>query len=369
MKHAPHSPRRIAALGTVLALSFTALVGCATAAPSDEPPEATDELIIASHGGRWGEALQQAFIAPFEEETGIKVTFKETSDFAASRAAIDAGQTPPEDIIDVGPAQIDTFASKDYMTAIDYDSFDQDVLAQLPDFAKGEYGTVFGQIALTMCYSTEAYPDPATAPQGWADFFDLEKFPGNRAVQSWFNDPQPEFPLLADGVAADDLYPLDIDRAFEKMATIKSAIPQFADNPTLLTQQLIDGEVDIAECMSSRITPLVVEGAPVHIIWDDARLQSNMYGIWKGAANSVNAQKFIDFILRPEQQAAWAQIVLCAPINPAALEGLPADVLDVLPNAPGHDIFQKNDAWYLEDSGQGGNNLEYIGQRAALELG
>ncbi|OJX67925.1 MAG: hypothetical protein BGO95_06085 [Micrococcales bacterium 73-13] len=353
-----------------------ALAGCSgggavtpTETATEAPPAGTDELVIASHGGRWGEALTKAFIEPFEAETGIKVTFKETSDFAASSAAIDAGQAPPEDIIDVAPAQINTFASKGYMIPIDYSSFDATTMAQVPDFAKTEYGAVFGQIAIAMCYSTTAYPDAATAPKSWTDFFDLAKFPGNRGMQSWLNDPTPEFPLLADGVSMSKLYPLDIDRAFAKMQSIKANVPQFAANPTVLTQQLVDGEVDIAQCLSSRVSPLVQEGAPIQIIWDGARLQSNTFGIWKGATNAVNAQKFIDFILRPEQQAAWAEIVLCAPINPEALPLLSDDVVALLPNAPDHNVFQKDDAWYLEDAGSGLNNFETITQRAALELG
>lgn len=374
MKDGASSRRRRLALLAGVTAAGLALAGCSAGGgqPDDGSTSGpTKELVIASHGGKWGDALKAAFIEPFEQETGVKVTFKETSDFAASTAAMDAGKAPAEDIIDVAPAQIETFAAGGYMHEVDYSGFDQDVLKDVPDFAKLKYGTSFGQIAIAMCYTHEAYPEGGPRPSGWKDFFDTAAFPGKRGVMSWLNDPTPEFGLIAAGVSTDDLYPLDVDRAFAQMAKIKGDIPQFAKDPTVLTQQLIDNQVSMAECLSSRVSPLVKDGAPIEIVWDDARLQSNTFGIWKGAKNAQNAQKFLDFVLRPDRQAAWAEIVLCAPINPKALDELPADVVDVLPNAPSHKAFQKDDAWYLKESAQdkGKNNLEALIARAATELG
>ena len=54
--------------------------------------------------------------------------------------------------------------------------------------------------------------------------FDTKKFPGKRTFYKWSAPGVIEIALLADGVPADKLYPLDLDRAFKKLDTIKSDI-------------------------------------------------------------------------------------------------------------------------------------------------
>ena len=61
-----------------------------------------------------------------------------------------------------------------------------------------------------------------------ADLFDLQKFPGKRALQK---DPfvNLEWALIADGVAIKDVYkvlgtPEGVDRAFKKLDTIKKDV-------------------------------------------------------------------------------------------------------------------------------------------------
>ena len=58
-------------------------------------------------------------------------------------------------------------------------------------------------------------------PSSWADFWDVKKFPGNRSLCLSDSPRTLIFALLADGVPRDQLYPLDIDRAFKKLDQIK----------------------------------------------------------------------------------------------------------------------------------------------------
>ena len=63
-----------------------------------------------------------------------------------------------------------------------------------------------------------------TAPATFADFFDADKFPGKRGAYNWVMGGLLEMALIADGVALEDLYPLDTDRAYKKIDTIKDDI-------------------------------------------------------------------------------------------------------------------------------------------------
>ena len=78
------------------------------------------------------------------------------------------------------------------------------------------------QYAFTIAYNTDVFPDDH--PTSWADFFNVEKYPGKRGFWRSVTSGIFEAALLADGVPADQLYPLDIDRAFRKLDSIKEHI-------------------------------------------------------------------------------------------------------------------------------------------------
>ena len=71
--------------------------------------------------------------------------------------------------------------------------------------------------AQVLAYRTDAVK--GAVPKGWADFWDTKKFPGDRAMigTSAGGWPELEFALMAAGVPADKLYPLDIDKALREL--------------------------------------------------------------------------------------------------------------------------------------------------------
>ena len=75
-------------------------------------------------------------------------------------------------------------------------------------------------------YNTEAFPDGG--PQTIADIWDLEKFPGTRALQK-IPQKNLEWALIADGVSPDEVYDVlatqeGQDRAFDKLDEIKDHV-------------------------------------------------------------------------------------------------------------------------------------------------
>ena len=57
-------------------------------------------------------------------------------------------------------------------------------------------------------------------PASWADFWDVKRFSGPRGLR---NNPRGtlEIALLADGISAEKLYPLNLDRAFAKLDELR----------------------------------------------------------------------------------------------------------------------------------------------------
>src|SRR5207249_4296993 len=104
---------------------------------------------------------------------------------------------------------------------IDYTTMPPDVLAGLQKEAMHPYG-VGGFVWPTgIAYHTKKYNDE-NHPRSWAEFWDVKKFPGARALPhpSYLIGPL-EMALVADGVPADKLYPLDVERAFRSLERIR----------------------------------------------------------------------------------------------------------------------------------------------------
>src|SRR5699024_5389925 len=128
-------------------------------------------------------------------------------------------------------------------------------------------------------------------PEGWKDFFDTGSFPGKRTAYQWPSAGVFEMALLADGVEADDLYPIDFDRAFAKLDEIKSEM-QWWDTGAQSQQLLASGEVSMGHVWDGRIYPIVQDGANVAIDWHQNIKTGDVLVIPKGSKNKEAAMEF-----------------------------------------------------------------------------
>jgi putative spermidine/putrescine transport system substrate-binding protein len=336
--------------------------------PAEDPAEDPGELVISTFGGSWGRNVELALVEPFEAATGIDVTVLQTQELPAARAAVEAGQPSPYDISTVIlPTAVD-LNSKGLLEPIDYSVFEESTLEEIDnDEVLGDFYVGYAHFAIGLCYDAEAYPDGGPQPSNWEDFWDTETFPGNRSLIGWHGGgASPEFPLLADGVAPDDLYPLDIDRAYERLEELVPAIPRFADGPAPLQQMMVDGQVQMIACFTHRVRSLLDAGLTrdIRISFDQARVDLDQYVVWKDAPNLENAMRFLAFIVEAENQARWAQLNYIGPVNPAAFELIPEDKAAFLPTSPEHETTFRMDAlWYAETTPDGRTNLQVINDR------
>jgi putative spermidine/putrescine transport system substrate-binding protein len=376
---------RSLALGSAL---MVAVAGCGGVSGSLAPgtsvpqssggmpaPSAGGELVINSFGGAWGQAIQLGLIDSFQRETGIKVTLLSTWDIGKSQAAIDSGNAPPEDILDTDLSVAFTLDRDQYLAPIDYSVGDPAVIDKIPAALRVGYAVGWGHFGIGLCYDKQAFPDGGPQPASWRDFWDVAKFPGARSMVDWAQagDPMPEFGLLADGLDPATLYPLDLDRAFRKLDEIKANVPTWPASPSLQGPQLLDHQVSMAACYTHRIQKLIDGGATsIGISYEQARLESEAFVVWKNAPNKANAMRFLAYILNPGPQAAWAQIGNTSPVNPDAFDLIPTDLQEKLAEAPSHQsVFQKDDAWYTDASkvSPDKTNLEEVLSRWQAFLG
>jgi putative spermidine/putrescine transport system substrate-binding protein len=317
---------------------------------TEEVAETASEIIIADGGGAIRDAMRIAYYDPFEAETGIKVINVDV-DPARVRAMVDSGNVE-WDIFTSDPSYVLLYSEEGLLEPIDYTKFAQEDLDALIPEAKMDYGVGAYFYAWVMAYNTEAFP-AENAPESWADFWDSENFSGPRSLHSGVGGPQAplEIALLADGVNLEDLYPLDVDRAFESLEKVKPHVVKWWALGAEGAQALADQEAVIGDIYNARATNLIKEGAPLEIVWNQGIMAMDGWMIVKSAPHLDAAQQFIAFASSAERQAEFAKQLPYGPVNTRAAEFLDEETLANLPTSPEHlpNMVVFDTEWWMEN--------------------
>ena len=281
---------------------------------------ASADVNLLSWGGAYGNSHAQAYVKPFEAETGIKVNMADADNPATPiKAMVEAGNITT-DVASVEYADAVRLCDEGLLETLDPAILvaAEDGTAATDDFIEGAITDCFvgtDVYSMVLAYDDSKFAD--AKPTTPADFFDLEKFPGKRTMRKGakFNL---EFALMADGVPAAEVYallatPEGVDRAFAKLDTIKSDTIWWeagAQPPQLLA----DGEVVMAYAFNGRIFNAAHgEGKPFRIVWDGQIYEMEGWVVPKGAPNKEDALKFITFTTEPKNQARAAEFISYGP--------------------------------------------------------
>ncbi|MEI3162819.1 MAG: ABC transporter substrate-binding protein [Lachnospirales bacterium] len=259
----------------------------------------TNKLVFVDWGGTNTEARLEANVKPFEEEYDCDVTVVTPSDYSKLIAMVENGTTE-WDVMNCDAYWGAYAGEKGYLEPIDYNVVTEkiDPSAQLENVMGAE---VYSSV---LAYNTQTY-DENTAPKNWADFWDTKKYPGKRAMWQ-YPVTVLEAALMADGVPKDQLYPLDLDRAFAKLDEIKDDIVWWTEGAQP-SQMLSTGEADMALAWSGRILTAQDEGSPVGLTYNNGIRIAAGWVVPKGAPHKDMAMKFIEYVSRPESQAAFSE--------------------------------------------------------------
>lgn len=299
---------------------------------------ASGSVTFAGNGGALQEAQTKAFFDPFmKENPGIKVVQDVGStDYARFEAMVKAGNVT-WDILDVGGDFGDAPEQQAMLAPLDCDQ-----IACTDKDGGNRFRVPVHKYAAVMGFRTDKGPGPRT----WAEWFDLDKFPGKRAI---FKVPTGtglyECALLADGVPIDKLYPLDVDRAFKKFETIRDSIV-WAASPTDTVRLLADGEVALANVFSSQAYAISQDGGKVGVVWNEYGLGTDYLVVPKAAKNKAAAMKLVAYMTSPEHNAQLPNIYPVAPGNPAAAVDRSSPTYPFLPNDKGGTHFEFDSAYY-----------------------
>lgn len=243
-------------------------------------PAMAEDMTIVSWGGAYQNSQIKAYADPYMEmHPDVSIIWDESSNEATAKLrAMDEAGNVTWDVVDVEGPDAVRLCDEGLALEIDVD-------AQL---APGDDGTPasedFGDALISECfipqivfsttfgYRTDVEAWGGKKPEDLCAVFDLDTFPGKRALQK---SPKKnlEWALLCDGVEKDDLYDVldsdgGVERALAKLDTIKDDVIWWsagAETPQLLA----DGEAVIGSTYNGRLFSVIEEQhQPVAMLWD-----------------------------------------------------------------------------------------------------
>ena len=332
--------RRSLISGALVAIALNGAAVLSTSAQAQQIGRQTD-LTFTSFTGPYMRSQMLGFVRPYEDATGTRVFVEHYS------GGIDELRDQVEsanvvwDVVDL--------IESDMLRACDEGLLENLENIALPD---GNDGTPYkedfvegslhecgvGMILWATAFAFHKDAFGGETPSKIADFFDIKKFPGARAIR---NDPTVvmEWALIADGVPQEDVYKVletqeGVTRALSVMDAIKPGLRLWDDGPDPV-RMLEDNEVAMASVWATTGAVAADEpGANFAIAWDGRVVEVELFGIPKGSRNKQAAIDFIKFASSSDSLARMASFHPNGPARMSSLAMLSDDVLARLPNNP-----------------------------------
>ena len=322
------------------------LAGCSTAAPTEGANgEPAQTITYVGYGGDGQAAQIEAWQAPYTA-ANPNITFINTSppDVAQVKAQVE-NNAVQWDVMAIAPYAAEQNCGT-LFEKLDLGDVDQ---TNLVEGSVGECYIANWINATPIAYRTDAFPK-GEGPESVEDFFNASKFPGQRGIVTNLQNGILEYPLLADGVAPDELYPLDVDRALDKLDDIRD-ITTFAPNVGALQQAVAANQVDMFLLPDSRIVPLLAGGSEITVVWDVTVASLNAFAVPLGSTKKEATEAFLATVVEPEQVAKISELLGVAPINSEAKPELDefAKQVEVYGDANTGETVVQDVAWYSEN--------------------
>ncbi|SAK64679.1 ABC transporter substrate-binding protein [Caballeronia ptereochthonis] len=326
---------------------FLTLAGAALAASAAPAFSATssgrpDSITVRDAGGSYVDAFREAFYLPFEAKTGIKVVPAASAPepTAQIKAMVEA-KSYLWDVALLSLAAHDQCVKSDLLEPLNIGGSAYDDLP--PEYRRPHFAGV-DVYTTVLAYRADKVK---RAPQSWQDFWNVNDFPGRRALRNFPFDTV-EIALMADGVPTGKVYPCDLDRSFASLNRIRPAVNAWWTAGAQSTQLLQTGEVDMIAIWNGAAQRTIDAGAPVKLVWNQNIAGVEGWCIVRGTPKAQAAREFVAFAMQPQQQALLAKYMSYGPANPKAYEHIDpkrAQVLSTNPDYRKVALMIDNDYW------------------------
>jgi putative spermidine/putrescine transport system substrate-binding protein len=307
------TPRSLlAVLAIIGAVSLAACGGDDSSSGGGEP---SGVVFLMGPGGDVFEIYEESWWGPLEDRTDL--TFRSTapSDFTKLKGQVDSGNVSL-DIANISTTdqyhqgideglieRLDRRLLQKYMTKYKAGDLDRDFLPG----SIGTHGVWDAPYGTILVFDEREFPPSGPQPDSLDDLWNLKEFPGKRCLNNTANYNL-DIALSADGVPESELYPLDVDRALEKLDEIKPEVAKFWTEGTEPIQLVANGECVMSTVWNGRpFAAEVVQGIDyLGVAWENGMLDTSWVTIPSGGPNREGAYAAIAYYLRPDVGAAIA---------------------------------------------------------------
>lgn len=337
--------RKGTADGTLDRRRLLLVLGAAGLAPATAGTAAAADgqtITVANWGGPAAEAFQKVWGPGTREKLGATLAIDGTGPTAGKiRTMVEAGQTI-WDVCDASVGAALMLGEKGLVEEIDYGV----VGARVRPEYRYKHAVSNYVFSYVMAFDKAAFK--GRQPETWKDFWNVKEFPGKRMLRGSCIG-QLECALLADGVAPDKIYPIDLPRALTKIREIREHTI-FWKSGSQSEDLLRRRDVVMGNVWHNRANILRQESkGTIDWTWNGGLVAPAVWLVPKNnPAGKDRAMAFIALSLEPAGQVELFRLIGMGPSNPEAAAMIPADLRRYDPSQPDNLARQMvlDEAWY-----------------------
>ena len=321
------------------------------------PAIAAETLTVVSWGGAYTKSQVEAYHKPYMAKTGHTINSEDYNGGLAQIRAMVEADNVTWNVVDFELSDIVRGCDEGLLEVIDLSSLPPapDGTPAEDDFLEGTlHECGIGEIVWSTVFAYDASKFSGAKPASLRDLFDTNKFPGKRGLRK---NPRVnlEWALMADGVAADQVYEVlstdaGVDRAFAVLDRIKDSVLWWeagAQPP----QMLADGEVTMTSAYNGRLfNAIFEENKPFEIIWDGQVWDIDLWGIPKGSKNLETTMDFVRYSTDTQRLADQTKWISYGPVRKSSLPLVAPEMQPHMPTYPENfkTALQNNYEWWAD---------------------
>ena len=295
-------------------LTATALTGCGSSSAGGE----NGEVIVYN----WGEYIDPETLTMFEEETGIKVVYDEFETNEIMYPKVEAGSSA-YDVVCPSDYMVQKMIENDLIQELDYDKIPnakENIGAQYYEQAAAydpgnKYCVPYCWGTVGIIYNKTMVDTP---PTKWADLWD-EKYADNILMMDSIKDSF-MVALKKNGFSSNSLDESELQIATDDLIAQKPLVQAYVVDQ--VRDKMIGGEAAIGVMFSGDAIYVIGENPDLDYVIPEEGTNVWIDGwvIPKNAPNKENAEKFIDFMCRPDVALKNFEYITYGTPNTAARE-------------------------------------------------
>ena len=358
--------KRVFAISMVGLTAASALLsGCG--ASGNTGTSGTDSAASGSANGgelyvyNWGEYIDEDVISQFEEETGITVVYDLFETNEEMYPVIEAGAVNydvvcPSDYMIQKMRENDLLARLNFDNIPNIDQIDPAYMEMSQAFdPENKYSVPYCWGTVGILYNTKLLDELGVpAPTKWADLWD-ERLSGEILMQDSVRDAF-MVALKKDGYSMNSESKDELEQAKQELIDQKPLVQAYVIDQ--VRDKMIGGEAAVGVIYSGEMLYIQDEVASLGLDYDleyvipeeGTNLWLDSWVIPKNAKNKENAEKWIDFMCRPEIAKANFEYITYPTPNKGAFELLDEDMQNNKAVFPDIDFLKDSEVYqYLGD--------------------